>query len=66
MKMKLTLKQANALLPQTLRMTYGWKDMLEAAVQFEHGVHEIDCVDDPTSKGEYIAVYKLIRVERAK
>jgi hypothetical protein len=64
--MKLTTKQAKGLLPQEVHMTYGWRDVLEDAVQFERGTHEIDCVDDPENKGDFVAVYRLVRVKKKK
>jgi len=64
--MKLTVKQAKGLLPQHIRMIYGWKDLLEDAALFECATQDINNVDDPNAKAEYVAVYKLIRVERAK
>jgi hypothetical protein len=64
--MKLANSVVRRLLPQQVRMVYGWRNVLEDAVQFEHGVHEIDCCDDPAGKPEYIAVYKLVRVEKAR
>jgi hypothetical protein len=62
--MKLSVKQAKAVLPREVRMTYGWRDVLETALSFEDGVQEIDCVDDSNSKSEFIAVYKLVRVQK--
>jgi hypothetical protein len=64
--MKLTNRAVQRLLPRQVCMTYGWRDVLEDAVQFEGGVHEIDCVDDPENKGDFVAIYRLVRVEKKK
>jgi hypothetical protein len=64
--MKFSTKQVKGLLPKQVHMAYGWKDVLEDAVQFEGGVHEIDCVDDPENKGDFVAIYRLVRVEKKK
>jgi hypothetical protein len=58
--MKLTTTQAKELLPKTVRMTYGFKDVLMSALEVGEE-YEIGC--DDLGKAEYIAVYKLVRVE---
>jgi len=43
--MKFSAKQAKTLLPRELRLTYGWRDVLAEAIEFEGDVQEINCVD---------------------
>ena len=64
-KLTITIAVAKKFLPKRLRLTYGFKDVLASVLEIGQE-HEIDCVDDPNSQPEYIAVYKLIRVEKAK
>jgi hypothetical protein len=59
--MKLTKARAKHLLPKTVRLVYGFKDILASALEIGEE-HEIGC--DNSDKPEFVAVYKLIRVER--
>ena len=62
-KSKLTLPVVKKLLPQTVRMTYGHRDVLTTALEIGDS-HEIGC-DDALGPVEFVAVYKLVRVEKA-
>jgi|HubBroStandDraft_1064217.scaffolds.fasta_scaffold3586038_1 hypothetical protein len=61
-KSKLTLPVVKKLLPQTVRMTYGHLDVLSTALEVGE-IHEIGCDDE--GPVEFVAVYKLVRVEKA-
>jgi len=63
-KLKLTTAQAKGLLPKTVRMKYDVRDVLDIALRLDSDEHEIDCVDAPDSNGDFVVVYKLVRVER--
>jgi hypothetical protein len=63
---KLKLKEVKGLLPSTLRMVYGWQDVLSNALYDEGDTATISNVDALGSKPEYVGVYKLVRVEKAK
>jgi hypothetical protein len=62
-KSKLTLPVVKKLLPQTVRMTYGHRDVLTTALEVGE-IEEIGC--DDFGPREFVAVYKLVRVEKAK
>jgi hypothetical protein len=62
-KSKLTLPVVKKLLPQTVRMTYGFRDVLTTALEIGE-TYEIGC-DDTLGPVEFVAIYKLVRVEKA-
>jgi hypothetical protein len=63
--MRFNFKHAEAILPETLHLLYDRNDIFEEApAQGNRDVHEIICVNNPGSKGEFCAVYKLVRVKR--
>lgn len=63
MKIKLTTQQAKDLLPQTVRLTYEARDVLESALMIGEE-NTIMCGEDINEHAEFTAVYKLVRVEK--
>lgn len=68
--MKLRTKQVKDLLPTEIEMVHGWRDVLAHAIAHDPKAtsdpktQRIDCVDTVDGKAEFVAVYKLVRVEK--
>ncbi len=60
MKKELSLSLVKGLLPKTVRMVYGFKDVVKAALEIGEE-YEVGC-DDDTSRPKYVAEYRLVRV----
>lgn len=60
---KLTLPVVKELLPKIVRMTYAGRDVLNIALEVGDN-HEVMC--EEAGPAEFVAVYKLVRVEKAR